>query len=96
MALDRESNSRNVPGSFRTRWIHSGRVNDPEIALGPTTRSTAEARSRATFPGSTRASPPIGTTAPGHTSTTLASGKASCTVPTAITPMPSSSTTTSG
>lgn len=96
--LERVSISRRVAGSFRTRSIQSGRRNVSVIGVGftPATRSTAAARSRATLPGSTRASPPIGTTAPGHTSTTFAEGRASWTRPTAFTPMPSSSTTTSG
>jgi hypothetical protein len=67
------------------------------VALGcPVSRSIVGPRSCSTRAGSTRAAPPTGMTAPGHTRTTLVLGDISLIMPTAVAPMPSSRTTTSG
>ena len=77
--------------------IHSGRSKDPVIDGSlPVTFATAPPRLFRTFDGSTRASPPIGTTAPGHTRTIFVRGAISRVICTAVTPMPSSKTTASG
>jgi hypothetical protein len=67
------------------------------VAQGtPVSRSTVGPRSRRIAAGSTRASPPTGTTPPGQARITLAPGTISWTIPTAVAPIPSSITTTSG
>ena len=73
------------------------RVSRVPVVLGtPVSCSTVGPSFLRTAEGSTRASPPIGTTASGQMRMTLALGATSWTMPTATTPIPSSMTTTSG
>jgi hypothetical protein len=80
----------------RARFGAPGAAANPVAQGTPVRRSTAGPNSRSTADGSTRASLPIGTTSPGHARMILAPGTISRTMPTAVAPMPSSMTTTSG